>query len=62
MKPVGRTNGFGFSLTIPTMRSAWFSEKLDNEPIVNRDMRLGMALAVSYDNIRDHRTASSFKQ
>jgi uncharacterized protein YegJ (DUF2314 family) len=34
--------------------------KLDNEPIVNQDMRLGMELAVSYDNIRDHRTASSF--
>jgi uncharacterized protein YegJ (DUF2314 family) len=36
--------------------------KLDNEPIVLTDMRLGMELAVSYDNIRDHRTASSFKQ
>ena len=35
--------------------------KLDNEPIVNTDMRLGMELAVSYDNIRDHRTATSFK-
>jgi len=36
--------------------------KLDNEPIVNTDMRLGMELAVSYDNVRDHRTANSFKQ
>ena len=35
--------------------------KLDNEPIVHTNMRLGMELAVSYDNIRDHRTASSFK-
>ena len=29
--------------------------KLDNEPIVGTDMRLGQELAVSYDNIRDHR-------
>jgi uncharacterized protein YegJ (DUF2314 family) len=36
--------------------------KLDSEPIVNTDMRLGMTLAVSYDKIRDHRTASSFDQ
>lgn len=36
--------------------------KLDNEPIVGTDMRLGQELAVSYDNIRDHRTAESFKQ
>jgi uncharacterized protein YegJ (DUF2314 family) len=36
--------------------------KLDNEPIVHTNMRLGMELAVSYDNVRDHRTASSFKQ
>jgi uncharacterized protein YegJ (DUF2314 family) len=36
--------------------------KLDNEPVVHRNMHLGMELAVSYDNIRDHRTASSFKQ
>lgn len=35
--------------------------KLDNEPIVHTNLRLGMELAVSYDNIRDHRTASSFK-
>jgi hypothetical protein len=36
--------------------------KLDSEPIVNVDMRLGMELAVSYDNVRDPRTAASFKQ
>ena len=35
--------------------------KLDNEPIVHTNMLLGMELAVSYDNIRDHRTATSFK-
>jgi uncharacterized protein YegJ (DUF2314 family) len=29
--------------------------KLDSEPIVNTDMRLGQELAVSYDKIRDHR-------
>jgi len=34
--------------------------KLDNEPLVNTDMRLGMKLAVSYDNIREHRTENSF--
>ena len=28
---------------------------LDNQPIVNTDMRLGQELAVSYDNVRDHR-------
>ena len=36
--------------------------KLDNEPIVNTDMRVGMELAISYDNIREHMTASSFGQ
>lgn len=36
--------------------------KLDNEPLINTDMRLGMELAVSYDNIREHRTANSFVQ
>jgi len=36
--------------------------RLDNEPIVHTNMRLGMELAVSYENIRDHRTATSFKQ
>lgn len=33
---------------------------LDSEPIVCTDLRLGMQLAVSYDNIREHRTAISF--
>lgn len=35
--------------------------RLDSEPVVNTDLRRGMELAVSYDNIREHRTASSFK-
>ena len=34
---------------------------LDSQPIVMTDLHLGMELAVSYDNIRDHRTASSFR-
>ena len=34
---------------------------LDSEPIVSTDLRLGMQLAVSYDNIRDHRTPASFE-
>jgi hypothetical protein len=42
------------------MSCGWSSEKLDSEPIVQTDMCLGMDLAVSYDNIRDHRTADSF--
>ena len=33
---------------------------LDNEPLVCRALRLGMHLAVSYDNILEHRTAASF--
>ena len=28
---------------------------LDNEPLVNTDMRLGQELAVSYEKIRGHR-------
>lgn len=36
--------------------------RLDNEPIVNTDLRLGMQLAVSYDNVREHMKASSFNQ
>jgi len=36
--------------------------KLDNEPIVATDMRLGQVLTVSYDIIRDHRTSGSFNQ
>ncbi len=33
---------------------------LDSEPIVSSRLRLGMSLAVSYDNIREHRTPASF--
>jgi len=33
---------------------------VDNESIVGSDLRLGMQIAVSYDNIRDHRTPASF--
>jgi uncharacterized protein YegJ (DUF2314 family) len=29
--------------------------KLDQQPVVNTDMRLGQELAVTYDKIRDHR-------
>jgi len=29
--------------------------RLDNIPIVNTDMHLGQELAVSFDNVRDHR-------
>ena len=36
--------------------------RLDNEPAVNTDLRLGMELAVSYDNIREHMKASAFNQ
>jgi hypothetical protein len=32
---------------------------LDSEPIVQTNMRVGMELAVKYDDIRDHRTAAS---
>jgi len=35
--------------------------RLDSEPIASPDLKLGMELAVSYDNIRDHRTAASSK-
>jgi hypothetical protein len=35
---------------------------LDNEPVVNTDMHLGMKLAVSYDKIREHMKATSFNQ
>jgi hypothetical protein len=34
---------------------------LDNEPVASSDLRLGMHLAVSYDNIREHRTPASFR-
>lgn len=36
--------------------------KLDNEPIVNFDLRLGMEVAVSYDLVREHMKDSSFNQ
>ena len=36
--------------------------KLDNEPIVNTELRLGMELAVSYDLVREHMKDSSFNQ
>jgi uncharacterized protein YegJ (DUF2314 family) len=35
---------------------------LDNEPLVNTDLRLGMHLAISYDNVREHMKAASFNQ
>ena len=28
--------------------------RLDNEPVVNTDIKLGQQLAVSFDNVRDH--------
>jgi uncharacterized protein YegJ (DUF2314 family) len=33
---------------------------LDSEPVVCAALRLGQQLAVSYDNIREHRTTASF--
>ncbi|HXI40869.1 MAG TPA: DUF2314 domain-containing protein [Bryobacteraceae bacterium] len=33
---------------------------LDNEPLFCSDLRLGMQIAVSYDNIHEHRTPASF--
>jgi hypothetical protein len=35
--------------------------QLDNEPVVNRGLRRGMELAVSYDNIREHKKSSEFE-
>lgn len=35
---------------------------LDSEPLVNPDLDLGMKLAISYDNIREHMKAASFNQ
>jgi uncharacterized protein YegJ (DUF2314 family) len=35
---------------------------LDNEPVVNTDMRLGTELAISYDLVREYLPASSFNQ
>jgi len=36
--------------------------KLDNESIVHANVRLGMDVAISYDNVKDHRTTESFRQ
>jgi hypothetical protein len=35
---------------------------LDNEPLINADLRLGQELAVSYDVICEDVKASAFKQ
>jgi len=35
---------------------------LDSESILDRDLRLGTELAVSYDNIREHMKAEAFNQ
>jgi uncharacterized protein YegJ (DUF2314 family) len=35
---------------------------LDNEPVVMTELRLGMELAVSYDNVREHMKPGSFNQ
>jgi hypothetical protein len=35
---------------------------LDSEPLVNPDLHLGMKLAVSYDNIREHMKEGAFNQ
>ena len=35
---------------------------LDSEPLVHQDLHLGMKLAVSYDNIREHMKAAAFDQ
>ena len=35
---------------------------LDNDPVVSTKLRLGMELAVSYDNIREHLKRSAFNQ
>jgi hypothetical protein len=34
--------------------------QLDNDPVVNKGLRRGMELAVSYDNIREQRKSSEF--
>jgi uncharacterized protein DUF2314 len=36
--------------------------KVDNEPIANPKLQLGMELAISYDLIREHMKDSSFDQ
>ena len=35
---------------------------LDTEPLVNPDLHLGMKLAVSFDNIREHMKDAAFNQ
>ena len=42
----------------PASRIVWGI--LESEPIVSTRPRLGIQLAVSYDSIREHRTAASF--
>jgi len=39
-----------------------FFGTLDGEPMVNPELHLGMKLAVSYDNIREHLKSSAFNQ
>jgi len=34
--------------------------RLDNIPLVNTDLKLGQEIAVSYENVREHRKASEF--
>ena len=34
--------------------------QLENEPVVNKGLLRGMELAVSYDNIREHKKSSDF--
>jgi uncharacterized protein YegJ (DUF2314 family) len=36
--------------------------RLDNEPAVNVDLKLGMELAVSYNNIRENMRSSAFER
>jgi Uncharacterized protein conserved in bacteria (DUF2314) len=35
---------------------------LDNDPMVNTDLRVGMELAISYELVREHLKDSSFNQ
>ena len=34
--------------------------RLDNEPLVNTDMKLGQELAIRYDLVREHRKSEDF--
>jgi len=36
--------------------------ELDNQPVANLDLHLGLELAVSYDSIREHMKSSAFDQ